>query len=226
MEETIELEKEEMIYNVLSIGEVTSGPQAAATITGKEPNQILNLVLPRAQDDVKDYEDDVTNKPKINNVELTGNKTLEDLGIQPTGNYASIGDSYLKNETYSSTEIDNKITEINSTIQENVATINANKLKTYTTTLSKTSWTLNETTNKYEYNVTNTNINENHYVTINPATFEDDEKFTGKGRVTSYAGGVKIEATEMPESDINVVVTYQLAIDVTPTTPENSEVTE
>lgn len=117
MEKTIELEKEEMIYNVLSIGEVTSGPQAAATITGKEPNQILNLTLPRAQDDVKDYEDDVTNKPKINNVELTGNKTLADLGIQPKGNYALIGDSYLKNETYSSIEIDNKVTEINSTIQ-------------------------------------------------------------------------------------------------------------
>lgn len=29
----------------------------------------------------------LTNKPKINNVELNGNKTLEDLGIQPKGNY-------------------------------------------------------------------------------------------------------------------------------------------
>lgn len=30
----------------------------------------------------------LTNKPKINNVELNGNKTLNDLGIQPKGNYA------------------------------------------------------------------------------------------------------------------------------------------
>ena len=30
----------------------------------------------------------LTNKPKINNVELNGNKTLNDLGIQPSGNYA------------------------------------------------------------------------------------------------------------------------------------------
>ena len=30
----------------------------------------------------------LTNKPKINNVELNGNKTLNDLGIQPVGNYA------------------------------------------------------------------------------------------------------------------------------------------
>lgn len=31
---------------------------------------------------------DLTNKPKINSVELNGNKTLNDLGIQPAGNYA------------------------------------------------------------------------------------------------------------------------------------------
>lgn len=31
---------------------------------------------------------DLTNKPKINNVELKGNKSLNDLGIQPKGNYA------------------------------------------------------------------------------------------------------------------------------------------
>lgn len=30
----------------------------------------------------------LTNKPKINNVELKGNKSLNDLGIQPKGNYA------------------------------------------------------------------------------------------------------------------------------------------
>lgn len=33
-----------------------------------------------------DY-DSLTNRPKINNVTLTGNKTLNDLGIQPKGNY-------------------------------------------------------------------------------------------------------------------------------------------
>ena len=34
-----------------------------------------------------DYSD-LENKPKINNVELNGNKSLQDLGIQPRGNYA------------------------------------------------------------------------------------------------------------------------------------------
>ena len=31
---------------------------------------------------------DLTNKPKINNIELNGNKTSSDLGLQPAGNYA------------------------------------------------------------------------------------------------------------------------------------------
>ena len=32
----------------------------------------------------------MTNKPKINNVELNGNKTSSDLGLQPAGNYAEV----------------------------------------------------------------------------------------------------------------------------------------
>ena len=33
--------------NVLTIGSVTSGDTASATITGESPNQVLNLVLPK-----------------------------------------------------------------------------------------------------------------------------------------------------------------------------------
>lgn len=47
---------------------------------------------------------DLTNKPKINNVELNGNKSLNDLGIQPIGNYLTeetdpTVPSYVKNIT-------------------------------------------------------------------------------------------------------------------------------
>lgn len=31
----------------------------------------------------------LSNKPSINNVKLSGNKTLKELGIQPSGNYAT-----------------------------------------------------------------------------------------------------------------------------------------
>ena len=38
----------------------------------------------------------LTNKPQINSVELSGNKTLTDLGIQAAGNYATTSDLALK----------------------------------------------------------------------------------------------------------------------------------
>lgn len=214
MEDTIELEKEEMIYNVLSIGEVVEGEEAAATITGKEPNQILNLVLPRSKDDNKNYETQVTNKPRINDVELIGNKTLEDLGIQPQGNYANVNDVYSKEEMYSKEEIDTNTNNLNNALNKSISD---NKLMTYTVTLQLANWILNETTTRYEYNVSNPKIKANHYVTINPASIEDEEKFTGKGSVDSYDGGFIITSTELPESDIMISITYQLA---------HSEVTE
>lgn len=37
-----------------------------------------------------DY-NNLTNKPQINSVELSGNKSLSDLGIQPAGNYIEAG---------------------------------------------------------------------------------------------------------------------------------------
>lgn len=38
-----------------------------------------------------DYEE-LSNKPKINNVELTGNKTASELGLQPSGSYLTTND--------------------------------------------------------------------------------------------------------------------------------------
>lgn len=46
---------------------------------------------------------DLENKPKINNVELTGNKTLDELGIQAKGDYATATD--LSTNYYKKTEI-------------------------------------------------------------------------------------------------------------------------
>lgn len=47
---------------------------------------------------VSDYSD-LISKPKINGVELSGNKTAKDLNLQPAGNYlSSIPDEYIKQE--------------------------------------------------------------------------------------------------------------------------------
>lgn len=46
-----------------------------------------NINITGGSGGTSDYED-LDNKPSINNVELSGNKSLNDLGIQPSGNYA------------------------------------------------------------------------------------------------------------------------------------------
>lgn len=50
-------------------------------IIPEQENIVVNV------EGVKDY-NLLINKPSINDVELTGNKTLQELGIQPTGDYA------------------------------------------------------------------------------------------------------------------------------------------
>lgn len=50
-----------------------------------------NITIQGGESGTTNY-NDLSNKPKINNIELTGNKTLDNLGIQPKGNYATISD--------------------------------------------------------------------------------------------------------------------------------------
>lgn len=60
---------------------------------------------------------DLPDKPRINDVELDGNKTLEELGIQPKGEYITnavnnLINYYLKTEVYSKDEVNTLIGDI------------------------------------------------------------------------------------------------------------------
>lgn len=58
---------------------------------------------------ITDY-DYLSNRPSINSVTLTGNKTLSDLGIQPAGSYATTSDlSTALTDYYTATETDTAI---------------------------------------------------------------------------------------------------------------------
>lgn len=56
-----------------------------------EEDGTLNAIASSSAAGTTDYMD-LTNKPSINNVELTGNKTLAELGIQASGDYANKSD--------------------------------------------------------------------------------------------------------------------------------------
>ena len=54
----------------------------------------------------------LTNKPSINSIELLGNKTLEDLGIQPSGNYL-VDEDYVHTDENFTTTLKTKVEGLN-----------------------------------------------------------------------------------------------------------------
>lgn len=64
----------------------TSGLVDTYTITFTDGTTTTFQVI-NGESGTTDY-NDLENKPKINNVELNGNKSLQDLGVQPRGDYA------------------------------------------------------------------------------------------------------------------------------------------
>lgn len=62
--------------NTLTIGNVISGEEASASIRGKSPNQVLDLVLPRGKISESDY--DTVTDMVVSKVELTLNQNLKE----------------------------------------------------------------------------------------------------------------------------------------------------
>ena len=115
-----------------------------------------------------DYED-LNNLPKVNNVTLTGNKSLSDLGIQPAGNYAleseipdvsnfitkSVNDLvnyYKKSETFTKQEVNNLISAITTMDIQVVQTLPTEDISTTTIYLvPKTTAEQNDAYDEYIY---------------------------------------------------------------------------
>ena len=78
--------------------------------------QIVNLAG-GGSGGTSNYED-LTNKPKINGVELTGDKSLTDLGINiPTSLSELTNDTNFVNQTYVDTAINTALGTIETTLQ-------------------------------------------------------------------------------------------------------------
>lgn len=112
---------------------------------------------------------DLTNKPKINNVELNGNKTSSDLGLQPAGNYAleseipdvsnfvtntvdNLVNYYKKSETFTKQEVNNLISAITTMDIQVVQTLPVQDISTTTIYLvPKTTTEQNDAYDEYIY---------------------------------------------------------------------------
>lgn len=123
---------------ILQIGNVTTvapSGQATANVryTSDDPDgnpiYAIDFGIPKGADGAAGTTDynDLTNKPKIGTVELSGTKTLADLGIQPEGDYAteeevtsaiSAALTGYATQTYVNTQIQAAIGVINTTLDE------------------------------------------------------------------------------------------------------------
>ena len=105
---------------IADLPQIRSGAEAGATAV--QPGDLATVATSGSYNDL-------TNKPKINNVELVGNKSLNDLGIQPKGNYAleseipdvsnfitntvdNLVNYYKKSETFTKQEVNDLISAI------------------------------------------------------------------------------------------------------------------
>lgn len=93
-----------------------------------ETEETLEFAVPKTEggEGTSDYRR-LTNKPKINNVELTGDKTLDELGIQAKGKYAN--KVLIEDSTETILEIEpnkyyqfSEVTELNITLKEPIDT--------------------------------------------------------------------------------------------------------
>ncbi len=96
-------------------------------------------------------------------------------------------------------EYQTKIQQLNEAITTNTPIY-------YTLTLASTNWTLNETTQKYEYTVTDNAVTEDHCV--NCYLDIDNQAKLSNAETDSYNGGFKVITSELPTEDVvtNVVM--------------------
>ena len=94
---------------IATVTETSDG--ATISITDKNGTTIAKIHNGTGGGGTSDYRN-LENKPQINNVELTGNKTSSDLGLQPAGNYV-IDSNYVHTDNNYSSNEKNKLASLN-----------------------------------------------------------------------------------------------------------------
>lgn len=75
-------------------------------------------------------------------------------------------------------------------------------------TLLTSGWVLNQTSNYYEYTITNANVTTNHKVDID-LDIDNQPKITGKAYTQTFEGSYKIITNELPTQAISCTAYIQ-----------------
>ena len=150
--------------------------EAGTNITLDQEGNTLTINSTGGSGGTSDYTD-LTNKPSINNVILSGNKSLNDLGIQPSGNYITkavndLENYYTKTETFTKQEVNNLISAITTMDIQVVQTLPVQDISTTTIYLvPKTTAETNDAYDEYIYvsnaweHIGSTEVDLTNYVT-------------------------------------------------------------
>lgn len=177
---------------------------------------------------------DLTNKPSINNITLSENKTLSDLGIQPVGNYAlkseipdvsnfitntvdDLVNYYKKSETFTKQEVNNLISAITTMNIQVVQTLPVQDISTTTIYLvPKTTAEQNDAYDEYIYvsnaweHIGSTEVDLTNYVQYSDYA------------TTSRAGLVRISSTVATDIVSSTGLLYARSLDYATYTSANN----
>lgn len=136
-------------------------------------------------------------------LETNTNKNAEDiieLERTTTNHTAAIG------------AIENTVSVHSTSIDANTSAIANLRHKSAVLTLMVANWTVNLTTNLYEYNIPDSSITVNHH--INGILDINNQNKLVDGYIESYNGGFKVCTTTLPSDDITITVVSGLTEEV------------
>ena len=189
-----------------------------------EKDGTLNATASGSGEGTTDYTA-LSNKPKINNVELTGNKTLDQLGIQAKGDYAKTNDiptkvSQLTNDSKFASEsyVSNAIANAQlgggevdidlsgyATKDDLNNKADKNSIPTKVSQLTNDSGYITSIPSEY---ITETELNAKGYLTSIPSTYktktENDALYQAKGNYLTSIPDEYVTETELNNALANV----------------------
>lgn len=218
----------------VKVGTVTTleaGSNATVTNVGTETNAILNFGIPQGTPGEGGGSSEggttnyllLENKPKINNVELTGNKTLDDLGIQAKGNYLTSVPSVYKTKAENDALYQPKgnyltgYTETDPTVPSHVKSITTTDISNWNNK-SNFSGNYNDLNNKPTIPTVPTNVssftNDAGYLTSVPSEYVTETELNdaisglggGTGNVSSDTINSIMVVDELPETEVEGVL--------------------
>lgn len=222
-----ELERTNDIYEIclatITVGDTKTTVELDDIEDTRRDENLAGIVTSLIDIDIQDILNDITTKKNnfFTNLDSTVKQEFEDwlqtiqdiLDENTAGNLLNL----INTNTQSIEGLDEDVSSINTTLGTK-----ANIPSSKTITLLSTGWTLNTTTQKYEYTVTDSTISASDYLFVDAVDSEQAEIIAGMEWYT-YNGEVKFKTDEQITEDIQLQLVIMRTKPVVETTEQEVE---